>query len=97
MPMMRPEPSSARAASGSTSRNSGLVENRSTQSPRFMAIRLAISTRRALALTRFSARLWLILGWGERRSEMSSTAARLPAVSKIGAAVQDKGVCVRSK
>ena len=48
-------------------------------------------------MTRFSARLWLILGCGDRRSEMSSTAVRLPRVSKMGAAVQDRGVWVRSK
>ncbi len=62
MPMMRPAPSSAMAASGSTSRNSGLAEKRSTQSLRVMAIRLAISTRRAEAQTRFIAKFWLALG-----------------------------------
>jgi len=62
-----------------------------------MAIRLAISTRRADAFTRFIARFWLDLGLGERNSEISRTAASLPLVSKIGAAVQDRGVCDRPK
>lgn len=91
-PMMRPEPSSVTADSGSTSRNSGLDERRSTQSCRFEDIRFAISIRRAAALTRLMARFWLVLGEGARSSEMSSTAESRPAPSWIGAAVQDSAV-----
>ncbi len=85
---MRPEPSSRTAASGSTSRNSGLLEKRRTQSRLLSAIRFAISTRRAALQTRLMARVWLRFGRAERRSEMSSTAASPPRLSKIGAEVQ---------
>ena len=97
IPTIRPEPSSATAAAGSTSRNSGLVEKRSTQSRRVIAIRLAISTRRAEAVTRLMARFCVDFGEGERSSEMSSTADSSPCVSNIGAAVQDSGICARPK
>ena len=73
--MIRPAPSSAIAASGSTSRNSGLEDRRSTQSLRVIAIRFAISTRRAEVRTRFIARFWLALGCGDRSSDTSNTAA----------------------
>ena len=48
MPVMRPLPSSATAASGSTSRNSGERASLSTQSLRVRLIRLASSMRRAV-------------------------------------------------
>ncbi len=80
-PITRPDPSSLSAASGSTSRNSGLAESRSTQSRLLSAIRLAISTRRAAAVTRLMASFWLLFGAGERSSEMSSTAVSAPRLS----------------
>ena len=55
IPVMRPLPSSAMAASGSTSRNSGERASRSTQSLRVRVIRLASSMRRAVEATRCSA------------------------------------------
>ncbi|WP_236638059.1 hypothetical protein [Mangrovicoccus ximenensis] len=81
MPITRPLPSSVSAASGSTSRNSGLSDRRSTQSRRLSAMMLAISIRRAAWRTRFSAITWLSRGAGELSSEMSSTAESCPDVS----------------
>ena len=81
MARMRPRASTLMEASGSTSRKSGDCARRTTQSWPDWAIRLACSTRRAAATTRFSARFWLARSAGERRSDRSSTAASSPCMS----------------
>ncbi|MNT31098.1 hypothetical protein D3C72_1669210 [compost metagenome] len=81
MPVIRPEPSTDRAASGSTSRNSGAPAKRSTRSWRLLAIRFASSILRTVDETRWRAMFWLVLRMGELSSEISSTAVSAPWVS----------------
>jgi hypothetical protein len=81
IPAIRPFWSSAIAASGSTSTNSGERAKRRTHWCRVCAIRLASSMRRAVARTRCSARFWLGLGIGEESRDRSSTAVNRPSMS----------------